>query len=32
VGAKVVGVIGLGHMAGIKENWNKNFNIDELLK
>lgn len=32
VGAKVVGVVGLGHLNGIKNNWNKDFNIDHLLK
>ena len=28
--AKVVGVVGLGHIGGIKENWTKDFNIDHL--
>ena len=28
----MVGVIGLGHMAGIKENWEKNLELEELLK
>jgi pheromone shutdown protein TraB len=29
--ACVVGVVGLGHMKGIKENWNKEFNINEII-
>lgn len=33
-GANVVGVVGIGHSAGIKANWDtvENVNIDELLK
>ncbi len=30
--ACVVGVVGLGHVNGIKNNWNKDVNIDYLLK
>ncbi|GCC33993.1 hypothetical protein chiPu_0012466 [Chiloscyllium punctatum] len=28
----VVGVVGIGHVAGIKKNWNKQFNTQELLR
>lgn len=26
----MVGVVGLGHIGGIKANWTKDFNIDHL--
>jgi hypothetical protein len=32
VPACVVGVVGLGHVAGIKRNWNKEFDIESILK
>lgn len=32
VPARVVGVVGLGHLQGIKENWEREFDIKELLK
>jgi pheromone shutdown protein TraB len=32
VPACVVGVVGLGHMPGIKKNWNKEINMDDILK
>ncbi|KAK2145932.1 hypothetical protein LSH36_646g01023 [Paralvinella palmiformis] len=28
----VVGIVGIGHVQGIVENWNKDFNIQELLR
>ncbi|XP_059153795.1 traB domain-containing protein-like [Physella acuta] len=28
----VVGVVGIGHVQGIKENWEKELNIDEICK
>ena len=30
--ARVVGVVGLGHVKGIQENWNKDFDIQSILK
>ena len=30
--ACVVGVVGLGHVAGIKANWNKQFDILSIIK
>ena len=30
--AVVVGVVGLGHVKGIKNNWNKQLNLEEILK
>lgn len=32
VPAKVVGVVGLGHLPGIQENWNKILDMKEILK
>ncbi len=32
VPARVVGVVGMGHLNGIKANWNREFDIKELLK
>ncbi|XP_067861465.1 traB domain-containing protein-like [Heptranchias perlo] len=28
----VVGVVGIGHVAGIKKNWNRQLNIQELMR
>jgi pheromone shutdown protein TraB len=29
---KVVGVVGLGHVAGIVRNWNKELDVTQILK
>lgn len=30
--ARVVGVVGLGHVKGIVENWDKQFDIQSIIK